>query len=179
MSLGMWYHHRDSDGLQWGPFTPGQLTKLLNLGVLDARSLIRSDGDETWHSYYAKPQPEDWRAPIEEDLDAKIAEGDRIVADLQRHTERKRNGSYLPWADVDASRDNLRLQHRHSVAEAKLRYLPEANRCPRCSIRPDALNWFYFSSPQETWPALCGCAGWLVVCDDCRIQVDFFIEVMS
>ena len=36
MSLGMWYHHRDSDGLQWGPFTPGQLTKLLNLGVLDA-----------------------------------------------------------------------------------------------------------------------------------------------
>lgn len=97
--LGMWYYHRDSDGLQWGPFTPGPLTKLLNLGVLDARSLIRSDGDETWHSYYAKPQPEHWHASIEEDLDAKIAESDRIVADLQRHTERKRNGSYLPWAE--------------------------------------------------------------------------------
>ena len=175
----MWYYHRDSDGVEWGPFTPGQLTKLLNLGVLDARSLIRSIDDETWHSYYAKPQPEDWLAPVEEDFDAKRAEGERIVADLQRHTERRRNGSDLPWADVDACRRNLRLQRRHSVADAKHHHLLEANRCPRCRTLPDALNWVYFSSPKETWPALCGCAGWLIVCDECRIQVDFFIEVMS
>jgi hypothetical protein len=176
----MWYYHRDSDGLEWGPFTPGQLTKLLSLGVLDARSLIRSDSDGTWHSYYAKPRPEDWLAAVEDDLDdAKLAEGERIVADLQRHTARQRNRSDLPWEDVDACRGNRRLQQKHSMDDAKDHYLAEANRCPRCRTPPDALSWIYFSSPKETWPALCGCAGWLIACDECRIQVDFFIEVMS
>lgn len=175
----MWYYHRDRDGLEWGPFTPGQLTHLLNLGVLDSRSLIRSADDESWRSYYSKPYPKDWLAPVEDDFDAKLAESDGIVADLKRHTERRRDGSDLPWADVDSSRRNLRLQRRHSVPEAKSKYLPDAHRCPRCRTLPEALNWFYFSSPNETWPALCGCAGWLIVCDQCRIQVDFFIEVVS
>ncbi|HMJ90555.1 MAG TPA: hypothetical protein VK530_12120 [Candidatus Acidoferrum sp.] len=176
----MWYYHRDSGGREWGPFTPGQLTKLLNLDVLNANSLIRADSDETWHSYYAKPQPKDWFAlEVEEDFEAKLAEGDQTVEDLQRYTARRRSGNELPWEDVDASRRNHRLQRRHSVAEAKDRYLPHANRCPACKTLSEALKWVYFSSPKETSPALCGCAGWVVVCDDCRIQVDFFIEIMS
>jgi hypothetical protein len=50
---------------------------------------------------------------------------------------------------------------------------------PKCGAAPDALSWFYFRSPKETWTMLCGVAGWMAVCDRCRLQVNFFGEVIS
>ena len=85
----------------------------------------------------------------------------------------------LPWADVDASRRNGRLQRWHPSDQGKATYLHDAAACPRCQTPPEDLSWFYFRSPAETWPNECGCAGWLVVCDKCPIQVRLFIEVMS
>jgi hypothetical protein len=84
-----------------------------------------------------------------------------------------------PWEDVAAARENERLQRRHSVVAAKQNYLAKAKACPRCGAVVDKLAWFYFDSPLETWTTLCGCAGWMTVCDACHVQVDFFLEVMS
>jgi hypothetical protein len=85
----------------------------------------------------------------------------------------------LPWEDVDASRGNRRLQKRHLLPEDLNSHFATARPCPKCHSPADALSWFYFRSPKETWPMACGCAGWMAVCDRCHIQVNFFIEAMS
>jgi hypothetical protein len=85
----------------------------------------------------------------------------------------------MPWEDVEASRRNRRLQGKHPTTEGKSQYLAKAKPCPKCNTSADALGWFYFRSPKETWPMLCGIAGWMAVCDRCHIQVNFFDEVMS
>jgi hypothetical protein len=85
----------------------------------------------------------------------------------------------FPWEDVEGSRRNRRLQAKHPVSEGRSRYLAEAKACPNCRADPDAVSWFYFESPKWTWENLCGSAGWMVVCDACKRQVDFFEEAMS
>ena len=64
-------------------------------------------------------------------------------------------------------------------ADGKEKYLDTASACPGCQTPPDELSWFYFESPRETWEMLCGCAGWMLVCDQCRRQTSYFEEVMS
>jgi hypothetical protein len=87
--------------------------------------------------------------------------------------------SHLPWEDVEASRRNRRLQRKHPIDEGQHQYMSHTKPCPKCQTPPEALTWFYFESPKETWPMQCGTAGWLVVCDRCREQVGYFSEVMS
>ena len=84
-----------------------------------------------------------------------------------------------PWEDVNASRRNRGLQKKHPIEEGKSRYLARARLCPQCLADPEEMAWFYFSSPKETWRMECGTEGWMVVCDSCHIQVDYFSEVMS
>ena len=85
----------------------------------------------------------------------------------------------LPWEDVEASRSNRWLQRKHPVAHRKEKYLNTALGCPGCQTPPDELSWFYFESPRGTWKMLCGCAGWMVVCDKCHQQTSYFEEMMS
>jgi len=85
----------------------------------------------------------------------------------------------FPWPDVEASRNDRKLQQENSLEEARERYLEQARCCPKCKAKADELAWFYFSSPDITWEHLCGRAGWLTVCDRCRVQVDFFLEVLN
>ena len=84
-----------------------------------------------------------------------------------------------PWEHVDSSRKNERLQRKHLVTPAKEHYLDRAKACPKCGVKADRLEWFYFDSPKETWKMLCGCAGWIKVCDPCHVQVDFLEVVIS
>lgn len=87
----MWYYHRDPDRREWGPFTPGQLTRLLNLEVLTSQSLIRAENSDVWDTYYAAPQPKDWfDEPVYENSERKRLNGDRIAAQLELHTVRQR-----------------------------------------------------------------------------------------
>jgi hypothetical protein len=65
----------------------------------------------------------------------------------------------LPWEDVEASRRNRRLQRKHPVEEGKKGWLAEAKACPQCQTPLEALTWFYFESPKETWEMQCGTAG--------------------
>jgi hypothetical protein len=84
-----------------------------------------------------------------------------------------------PWEDVEAARQNQRLQREHPVAEGQQIYAAKAKPCPQCHTTAGQLSWFYFDSPAETWENLCGRAGWMTVCDRCHLQVDFFCEVLS
>jgi hypothetical protein len=84
----------------------------------------------------------------------------------------------FPWADVDAARDDTRLQGGRDAEKARTHYGSEA-RCPKCSRPGDELAWVYFRSPAWTWQSLCGREGWLAVCDDCRAQAAFFLTFMS
>ena len=84
-----------------------------------------------------------------------------------------------PWEHVDASRHNHRLQQRHKPDEAFIRYEGKARPCPKCGKASRDLAWFYFESPPWTWQNLCGRAGWMIVCDVCHVQVDFFLDVLN
>jgi hypothetical protein len=74
--------------------------------------------------------------------------------------------------------DNMvsRVEKFATIQEAH-RHL--AHNCPICGKVADDLSWFFFSTPPETWAALMGRAGWMTVCDDCHLQVDFFGGIMN
>jgi hypothetical protein len=84
----------------------------------------------------------------------------------------------LPWEDIEASRRDRRLQNKHPLSESE-GYRASAKPCTRCHAPPEQLTWFYLKSPKETWPVQCGTEGWIVVCDKCRRQVQYFDEVVS
>ena len=86
---------------------------------------------------------------------------------------------FFSWANINASRADADLQSRHSLEDGKSRHLTEARPCPKCDTPPAHLAWIYFRSPEGTWSHKCGRAGWLIVCDRCQIQTDFFLELMS
>jgi hypothetical protein len=89
----------------------------------------------------------------------------------------------FPWEDVEASQRDRQLQKKHRVSErlagGLATFFAEARACPKCQASPEALTWFYFSSPKETWAMECGVEGWMAVCEGCRVQANFFIEGSS
>lgn len=91
----------------------------------------------------------------------------------QRHEEFKR------WDAMRRSRAHARLQKEHSVEEGKARHLTNAVECPLCQTPPDRLTWTYFTTSRESWRNLCGRAGWLVVCEPCKLEVAVFIEMLN
>lgn len=86
---------------------------------------------------------------------------------------------HYPWKVINTITSDERLQSQHSVEDARSRYLEDAVSCPKCKTSAGQLSWFYFASPEQDWRALAGRAGWMTVCDECHIQVDFFVEIMS
>jgi hypothetical protein len=92
---------------------------------------------------------------------------------------RVRPKDFFPWAMVDRARGDGYLQHGQSASEARLVYLWTARACPTCGLGASALSWFYFRSDDWTWERRCGTAGWMTVCDPCRVQVNFFMEEAS
>ncbi len=51
--------------------------------------------------------------------------------------------------------------------------------CPRCGRGGHTLTWLYFRSPMWTWVELCGRAGYLAVCEPCRVQVAFYCTLLN
>ncbi len=93
-------------------------------------------------------------------------------AELKRQAMLRMERGIFPWEDVAASREDTKLQIGALAKHAR----PEPRPCPRCQ-KP--LTWIYFSSPPWTWRMLCGRAGWIAVCDDCHLQVDFKLTMMN
>jgi len=87
--------------------------------------------------------------------------------------------AYFPWDDVLASKNHTRSEERHSVEDAQKKYLRRASPCPQCGVPAERLSWIYLLSPEWTWQTFCGKAGWITVCDECKLQIDFFPEIMN
>lgn len=112
----------------------------------------------------------------------------------QLHQERpeliERAFNTWPWEWVNTSKENrypdLKIEldemmgtQGNQVEAAKLHYGRDAHSCPVCGKPANELAWFYFSTPPGTWEKTIGSAGWMTVCDDCHLQVDFFMQAMN
>ena len=85
---------------------------------------------------------------------------------------------FFSWAHINASRADADLQNLHYIEQGKNLYLSKARPCPRCDTPTNQLTWIYYRNPEWTW-GKCDRAGWLIVCDRCHIQTDFFLELIS
>ena len=134
------------------PITP-DIAEEMRKSVLRTRDI---DVVIDWIEQGAKPWPEyeAWRR----------AEDRRVAI------ERMREG-FFPWEDVDACRGKV---HTRTPKP-----LDRARNCPQCAQAPAQLTWIYFESPAWTWQNMCGRAGWMTVCDDCRLQTQFFLETLN
>ena len=84
--------------------------------------------------------------------------------------------NHFPWHMVELSRRNPDLQRYQGV---KAEYLVEARSCPKCGTPPERLRWVYVrDDPQPLkLPRHPYCReGYLLICDACLLQVDFFCE---
>lgn len=87
---------------------------------------------------------------------------------------------FFPWIQVDACRFNEALQEAHELERDCFVYMHKRGlECPRCCGKEDDLTWFYFRTPSEMWAESQGYGGWMVVCDTCHLQVEFFCDDFS
>lgn len=84
----------------------------------------------------------------------------------------------FPWEDVEAARANPVLQSNYRAGRAR-RHWGDKVACPRCGRGGHTLTWLYFRSPMWTWVELCGRAGYLAVCEPCRVQVAFYCTLLN
>ncbi|MFK5921549.1 MAG: hypothetical protein QM496_05175 [Verrucomicrobiota bacterium] len=92
----------------------------------------------------------------------------------------KKGENFMPWEDVDRCRKDKRIQTGRIAVETVATFKADAEAtCLECGKVSDELQWFYFRSPAFTWKHLCGRKGVMVVCDNCRRQVAFFLTIMS
>jgi hypothetical protein len=97
----------------------------------------------------------------------------------RREEIKMRDGEHVSWEDVLSSRKDKGRQEHHPVKEAKNKYLRDAMPCPSCKRPANQLSWIYLLTPEWTWQTLCGKAGWITVCDQCNVQIDFFPEIVN
>jgi hypothetical protein len=84
--------------------------------------------------------------------------------------------NYFPWYVVERSRRDPQVQRYQGV---KKEYLAEARYCPRCETPPERLRWVYVREEAQSpgRPGAHNCReGYLLICDACMLQVDFFCE---
>ena len=87
---------------------------------------------------------------------------------------------FFPWEDIIACRNKKKSSETgEAEAEARKRLEGTIAPCPKCGKKFEEMELFYFESPEETWRHLCGRAGWIVICPDCKKQIRFMLEVMS
>ena len=93
---------------------------------------------------------------------------------LQETKRRRMARGFFPWEDVDACR--VDSERQRLKAEAHKKPDLETKLCPACQ-KP--AEWIWFDSPPWTWEKLCGRAGWLALCDNCHLQVEFQMVLMN
>ncbi|MEM6281484.1 MAG: hypothetical protein AAF787_04755, partial [Chloroflexota bacterium] len=87
-----------------------------------------------------------------------------------------------PWDLLDECRNDIKLQKEvNSDDETSPHefYSDRAHDCPICGKPAADLSWFFITTPEITWQKLMGREGWQSVCDDCHVQVDFFMTAMN
>jgi hypothetical protein len=138
-------------------------------------SLLRSSAHivKSWLHQCAIPAVKD-----DDMWSIKQADLDQFIKS-KTYLDYQKEKSFLSWGEVKSIKDDAELQSTHSPSEGKNCYLSKARSCPKCDTPAAQLTWVYWSSSKWTWSHLCGRAGWLVVCEPCQLQTDFFLDRMS
>ncbi|MCJ7664272.1 MAG: hypothetical protein MUO24_08525 [Desulfobacterales bacterium] len=61
-----------------------------------------------------------------------------------------------------------------SVEETKERFHWQALSCLLCKAPPEELSWIYLGIPPWASKDAEKKAGWLIICDRCKLKIDFF-----
>jgi len=88
------------------------------------------------------------------------------------------DGTIFPWEDVAEAKAKPVLQSNYRAGVAR-RYWGHKVACPRCGRGGHSLTWLYVRSPMWTWVELCGRAGYMAVCERCRVQVVFYCTLLN
>lgn len=92
------------------------------------------------------------------------------------------SGDEFPWEDVEACFKNKANKARQYHSKKNVKDLKEYHKdilCPKCKKGINDLEIFYFESPKWTWEHLCGRAGWMIACKNCKKQLYFELGVMN
>jgi hypothetical protein len=89
----------------------------------------------------------------------------------------KTPAAFFPWPWVQKAIDGIEgIVYRHAVKLAHDLHLGRARSCPGCGRAPSDLFWVSISDPEEAWDKGTGRVGFLTLCEDCRLQVDFLVD---
>jgi hypothetical protein len=78
---------------------------------------------------------------------------------------------FVLWEDVEASARDQEPQTIHE--DTRRAAMASAPACPSCRRSPGELRWVYYKSEPWTRREGRGVAGWVGICDRCRLQVEF------
>lgn len=120
------------------------------------------------------------KEPTKEEIKKQIEQGkaeEVSIKDIEDEQPINQQWEF-PWEDVERCRKSKRLQKKHPIPPFDTFEYP-ISPCPKCGTPAKELTWLYFESPKETWEHHCGKAGWLIMCDTCRVQVQFILEKMN
>lgn len=84
---------------------------------------------------------------------------------------------FFPWPEVDRARRSM----DPSVSSLSVQFAQEdlggqAKGCPLCHVPAADAEWISIGTSDEAWSAGDERCGWLLVCRQCGIQVDFVVD---
>lgn len=86
----------------------------------------------------------------------------------------------FPWKDIDSCRSYKRfIESESSESDLRARLQGSIDPCSGCGKSFKDMEVLYFKSPPSTWEHLCGQAGWMVICPDCKNQIWFECDLMN
>ena len=88
-----------------------------------------------------------------------------LIEKMEGLNENSNSKVHFPWKDVIAS-----------IFKKQEPLILLSIKCKECQHN---LVLLYFVSPPETWQALCGTAGYLVICPHCIKQIDYDCSIIS
>src|SRR5262249_36753239 len=89
----------------------------------------------------------------------------------------KTQATYFSWPYVRKAVDRIEsVVHRHSIKRAQELHLGRARSCAGCGRAASDPLWFGISDPEEAWDQGTGRVGFLTLCEECRLQVDFLVD---
>lgn len=106
--------------------------------------------------------------PILEPLREDIRSKEKLLEELIEMALIKTESSPADFDETDDITDNLR-RHRETAELSEVK-------CPDCGHH---MIRFFVSSPEWTWQKLCGRAGILTYCPDCKSQHGFLLQMMN
>jgi len=87
------------------------------------------------------------------------------------------NGEYVISKGCLMQGEDKRQSRLPSVEEAaKKRFFPRGLTCPLCKTPPEQLSWVYLVIPPWASKDAEKKAGWLIICDRCKLKIDFLAE---